>query len=626
MNIDRSVRPNERRASCVLVLLLTSLAFASNAAAQGASSGINGRVTDSTGGALPGVTVTITSPALQVPTMATTTEADGTYRFIQLPAGTYEAKYELQGFKATVRQGIVLAVGFIATISPALEIGGVEETITVSGASPVVDTTNNTITSRLSAAEMASIPTSRRPNDIAMMTPGMMISTMPTSTSIGLNGLNNNVSSGGISNYRISNEGVVGSSSGPRNSDMGNVAEVNVTQSGGTADIAQAGIYVNIISKSGGNDFHGRYAAFFTGSALQGNNIDANLNRQGITTAAQSTSYYTDLSGDLGGRLVRDKLWFYGSARDRRNKIGVLGAVNGPHDPNPTAPYLPTAWTEVINGKLSYQMTSKYQLVGFVDQEWNFDQGARLTRFVPKESSAILHYHPGAYKGEFKGTFTNRLLVAGSFAADISFPTYFPQAGFENLPNTLDLATQQVTGRTYPQDHRARYRWQQRADMTYLPAGSLFGMIGGSHELKVGFFGWRGSIDTAFFDDPIGNYILIFNTVGGVPHQPAQLRTYNSPINPHSLVENQSAYVSDRITTGRLTLNLGFRFERYHAWVPPQTKPAAAVVLNAYSGALDVPYTDAGTWNMPAPRAGFAYNLTKDGKTVIKGTYGWFND
>src|SRR4029077_21082369 len=108
--------------------------FAASAAAQSATSGINGKIQDTTGGALPGVTVTITSPALQVPSMTTVSEADGTYRFIQLPAGTYEIKYELSGFKANVRQGVVLAVGFIATVSPSLEVGGLEETITVSGA------------------------------------------------------------------------------------------------------------------------------------------------------------------------------------------------------------------------------------------------------------------------------------------------------------------------------------------------------------------------------------------------------------------------------------------------------------------------------------------------------------
>src|SRR5713226_1728453 len=124
-----------------------SMVFVSSAAAQ-ATSGINGKVTDATAGALPGVTVTITSPALQVPSMTTVTGVDGTYRFIQLPPGTFEAKYDLSGFRPSVRSGIVLTVGFIATINTVLEVGNVAETIVVSGASPVVDTTNNTVTSR----------------------------------------------------------------------------------------------------------------------------------------------------------------------------------------------------------------------------------------------------------------------------------------------------------------------------------------------------------------------------------------------------------------------------------------------------------------------------------------------
>lgn len=610
----------------VICLGLGSFLFVSAAAAQ-TSSGINGKVTDSTAGALPGVTVTITSPALQVPSMTTVTDADGTYRFIQLPSGTYEARYELSGFRQSVRAEILLAVGFIATINTSLELGGIQETITVSGASPVVDTTNNVVTSRLSAEAMASIPNGRRPNDIAMMTPGMMLTTMPVATSLGQGSFGNSVSSGGLTNYRIATDGVEHNSGGTRSPDLANVQEINVTQSGGTADIAQAGTYVNVVGKSGGNEFHGRYAGIATGNKLEGHNIDDALRKQGLSSV-NSTSYFYDINADLGGRIIRDRLWFYTSIRDRRNRVGLPGFVldAGPDGIYGTAdepPYLPTATNRISTLKLSYQPSSNYHLTGFYQREVDVDNGtftlAGVTRFTPYEASGRLLYSPSVSKIELNGTPRSNLLFTGMIGRDYSEPSYFEQPGREAIPAAIDLATSIRTGRYYPLDKRKRSKLATRADVTYLPTGSG---LGGKHELKVGMRTWSAFVDTSHFNSPGGNYLLLFDTLAGVRRQPSQLRTYNSPVTPHSVSRAYSAYVTDRVTVGsRLTLNLGFRWDRYHAWVPAQTK-----VQGPFGDAGDFAFIEAGKWNMPAPRAGFAYNMSADGKTVVKGTYGWFND
>ena len=596
----------------------------SSAAAQ-ATSGINGRVADSTQGTLPGVTVTITSPALQVPNMTTVTGSDGTYRFIQLPAGVYEVRFELAGFKPNVRQGIQLAVGFIATINPALEIGGVEETITVSGLSPVVDTTNTKVTSRLSSEDLAALPSGRRHNDIAMMTPGMMLTTVPVATNVGLTSWNNSITSGGLTNYRATTEGVELNSGGIRSPDYANVQEVNITQSGGTADVSQAGVYVSIVSKSGGNEFHGRYSAQASGGSLEATNVDDALRRQGVSFANKS-NWFFDGTGDLGGRIVRDKLWFYGSIRERRSNVNQPGVAlnagpDGQYNTGDEPPYDIKGINRVINGKLSYQANEKYQFSYYINREANVDPGARATRFVPYESSSTIRYNPTIQKGEVKATLSNRLLVNGLVARDYASPFYYARE--ENLlkPSVLDLATQISTGRLFPEDRRTRSKWQTKADVTYLPNGSLLG-IKGNHELKVGMRTWEAYIDTYHYDSPGGNYILIYDTIGGVSHQPSQIRLYNSPVYPHSLTSSQSGYITDRVTYGsRLTLNLGLRYDRYHAWVPEQTKEQGPF---GTSGTF--PFVEAGKWNLFAPRAGFAYNLAKDGKTVLKGTYGWFSD
>src|SRR5262249_3849559 len=155
-------------------------------------------------------------------------------------------------------------------------------------------------------------------------------------------------------------------------------------------------------------------------------------------------------------------------------------------------------------------------------QEYNVDFGGGLSRFVPQENSRKLEYNPLIAKGDIKVTFTNRLLFTALAARDHSFPTYFAAKGSEQLPTTVDLATQQMTGRSYPLDKRERSNWEIKSDLTYLSSGKLFGFLGGNHELKVGGSYWYAFIDTAHYDDPVGNYILVFNTIGGVAHTPSQ--------------------------------------------------------------------------------------------------------
>lgn len=565
---------------------------------------------------------------MQVTSLTAVTDADGTYRFVELPAGTYEARYELAGFRTAVRTGIQLAVGFIATINTVLDIGGLSESITVSGASPVVDVTNTRVASTLSVEQMSLIPNGRRPADIAMMTPGMMLNTIPNSSSLGQGSFANNVTSGGLSNYIIATDGVEHNNGGIRSPDLANVLEVNVTQSGGTADVAQAGTYVNVVSKSGGNEFHGRYASLFAHHSLEGNNLDDRLRSQNLTSL-NTTRYFYDANADLVGRIIRDRLWFYGSVRNRRNRVGLPGFVldagpDGRYQTGDEPPYLPTATNRIVTGKLSYQATDKYQYSAYFQREVDEDHGVfsalGATRFVPYEASGRLNYDPTISKGEVKGTPSNRVLFTAMVGRDFADVAYSAQPGRDNFPAARDLATQMRTGRWYPQDLRVRSKWQSRADLTYLP--TRVPGIGGDHELRVGWRWWFGNVDTWRLDSPGGNYILDFDTIGGRPHQPSQIVTYNSPVTPHTYSSGQSAYFTDRWTVGsRLTLNLGIRWDRYHAWVPEQTK-----VQGPFGTAGTFPRVEAGTWNRPAPRAGFAYNLTGDAKTVVKGTYGWLND
>jgi hypothetical protein len=161
------------RPAAVLVVALLSAAapgFAQNIT----SSTIDGVVTDESGGLLPGVTVTITSPALQVPSMTMASDSQGRYRFIDLPRGTYQLRFELQGFDPFVRQGLEVNAGFAARVNVQLKVGSLQETVTVSGAGPVVDLTTTRGGQNVSTDLITlSLPGLKQMADVIGMTPGL---------------------------------------------------------------------------------------------------------------------------------------------------------------------------------------------------------------------------------------------------------------------------------------------------------------------------------------------------------------------------------------------------------------------------------------------------------------------
>src|SRR5437660_609991 len=288
--------------------LATLLALAHPAAAQNISSAsIDGVVTDATGGALPGVTVTATSPALQVPQIMQTTDGQGHYRFIDLPRGTYQLRFEIQGFEPLVRQGLEVNAGFAARVNVTLKVGSVSETVTVSGASPVVDLTTtrggqNVSTDLITLA----LPGLKQMADVISMTPGLHSTDGYKPGAIGLNGrsrFNTYGIDSGNTNVTVMVDGFkIIANSQP---DFANSVETDVKTYGNSAEVKEAGALVNMVTKSGGNDFHGRLSEGYM--RQPSGNLSPELTARGLTVGT-SLKYHNDASADLGGRVVRDKL------------------------------------------------------------------------------------------------------------------------------------------------------------------------------------------------------------------------------------------------------------------------------------------------------------------------------
>ncbi|HJZ75863.1 MAG TPA: TonB-dependent receptor, partial [Vicinamibacterales bacterium] len=301
------------RAGMLVCLML--LASAGTALAQVSMGEVFGKVTDSTGAVLPGVTVTLSGPALIQPQTTLTTES-GAYRFPRIPIGTYTVAFELTGFKRNVREGIIIQAGFNAEIDAKLEISTVEETVTVSGESPVVDTRSTAIAASFSKDALETIPTARDPWVVLQQTPGMVMSGQNVGGN--LSGQQTSFTAMGTSNnQQWTMDGAVISDIGSNNSsptyyDFDSFDEINVTKGGSDASQQGAGVQVNFITKSGGNTFRGSARFYRTNQTFEANNI-SNAQRDLAAAGGNPIQNIDDYGVEAGGPIIKNKFWYWGT-------------------------------------------------------------------------------------------------------------------------------------------------------------------------------------------------------------------------------------------------------------------------------------------------------------------------
>jgi len=617
-----------RRATPVSVLIPFLFLWApALAGAQGVGVGsIQGRVTDETGATLPGVTVTISSPALQLRELTALTDSSGDYHFSDAPIGVYRVRYELAGFQSLVREGIRVTASFVARLDIVLKLGSVEETITVSGVTPIIDTSTTAGIISFSKETLETAPTSRAWAEVLAMAPGFR----PAGLDIGGDQLSNQRVN--IKNYGTSDqitpeiEGIntrQGSGSAGFFYDYSSLEEAQIKAVGNDAEVALPGGAWNALVKSGGNEFHGRYFGAFENQALQSENLSDELRAAGVSNNTGMRTF-RDFSGDLGGPIMRDRLWFYAAAHDQRNEKNVIGFSldAGPdgiyHTPDDTPAYDHTI-VKNATGKGTYQASRGVKMVGFYTyNEKVSPNGQEASRFTPFLSTYNYLFPTRAAKVEFDATPSNRLIYTVMFGRQWYDANRYPQDG-QNVKGNPQ-GTDRETGYNFgpqPTQLRPRSRWQTSGTVNYLPESFL----GGNHNLKAGYqFFWE-HVGTAWLNMASGDYFLTFDRVNNLSHQPAEITTYNNPIiSPASKETQYAGYVQDKWAIGRATVNLGLRIEQYHTFVDAQTKEQGVF---GTSGAF--PKLDVQTWTGVAPRAGVALDLDGKGRTVAKGTFGIFN-
>lgn len=642
--------------TAALLLALSSAAFAQ----QVQRGSIAGTIKDNTGGALPGVTVTVTSPALQVPSLVQVSNERGEYAVPDLGPGTYKVSYELPGFATMVREGVVLTSGFRAGIDINMQVATLAETITVSGASPVVDVTTTRGGGTISSELLAAIPSNGNFRDTLLMVGGMQANNAPmtgqvTAAAIGFNGISYGAGLGG----QVA-EGMKRLTFAPAN--FSAYEEVDVKTFGNTADVDNSGAVVQMVVKSGGNQFHGRYNNQFQNDRLQSTNLDDALRRQGLNSS-DSINFYNDFTGDLGGRIIRDKLWFYMNGRRTDNKWSPTGFVqNAGADgvyrtgDEPVAHATDRIRSGIV--KISWQPTQNHRFVGlYHDNNNHYFQ--YYGPFVPLESTARHNQLSRDIKPfDYQGTFGNRLLVSQMYGR-ATFSAYriwngpggVKHPGEEGgwvtgsgVPSVLNRTTGQKTGPAWDPNvlgTSTNPSNQLRGSVQYMPERS----VAGSHQIQVGYLAWWADAFRAFpggnsdvgctygknvcdANMGIGEYQLIFDqNAAGVPLG-AEAIIKNFPITGQHNRKNYSVYAMDqwRIAS-RVTINAGVRWEAKRMQVPPQHKDPSVPVgfVQPVGEVFDSPAREVGNFAAWAPRLGAAWDLTGDGKTVAKVAYGKFN-
>jgi carboxypeptidase family protein len=610
--------------------IVTTFGLAPAAAQTGQTFGeLVGKVTDDQGGLLPGVTVTLTGPAAMGSPTAVSNE-QGRYRFPAVNSGTYSLKFELAGFAPLVREGIVVPVRQTITVDAAMRLASLQETVTVSGQSPTVDVENTKVGARLSQEILTAVPTSRTIFGSTTVLPGMTMGRQDPG------GLNAATSTGmvahGAANYNLNYYGVTADT--PQNygsmyyMDFGSAEEVSVDTAAMGAEVGGGGgANINVIPKSGGNNLKGDAAWSITGKGywdnFTGNNITDDLRAQGITDPTLRN--LTDFNADAGGPFVKDRLWWFGSFRNYSTVEATPGysIVNGD---SLTNPFRSNLRNYTASGK--YQINKSNQLSAF----WTYNRKFQPNRNAGvNQPSPVNTLHQESPKNLINANWTsvfgqNTFLEVSSTYFHMHWPSTWSDE-FNALPASAQFpSTMNVTSGIYldgpePTGQRIRdaYRHQTNIGVTRY----IDGFLGASHQLKSGFENWwtpTGTDGFTIFDDTRIRYTGPASACSPTVRTgcaPSEAFLYNTPLTQLTKMRNFAAFVQDRASYSRVTLNLGLRWSYFDGSIPAQTGGGGK-----WFPVTSYPEVDPGySWNTLAPRTGIVYKLTEDGKNVAKASY-----
>ncbi len=635
--------------------------------ASAQTSAISGTVRDASGGVLPGVTVEVSSPALIEKTRSTVTSGSGTYSIVALRPGIYSVKFELPGFATVIREGVELTSDFTATISTELKVGTLEETLTVTGESPIVDTSNITQRVVMTQEVRDALPTGRNIQAVGIMIPGT------TLAQGGGGALSRDVGGSGnlqqsplqfrgsgdtvqtIEGLRLNNLCAQGAYSGVYWNDA-SFEEFSYVTGADSAEVGQGGMRVNMVPRDGGNSFRGsaifNYATESFGSDNCGSpgfvngvlqpctrsNLSGSktFNPNNTLTNVDVLQKIWDVNPSIGGPILRNKIWFnytfrhWGSEKTKADAYFDKNPSQFVYDPDTTRPGIDDGHIVSNAGRISWQMSGKDKVSVYHDEQKKYRNHWGIASTIPPEAAGVQVTPTSRVNvSKWTRTHTNKLLLEAGFGYYNQEYTELYQTSVTGLEEKVWSDEAIINSRVYnvldQSNNRQANAWPNPADhfsilRTFMGAASY---VVGSHNFRAGL-NWT-----------TGDWKLLTRWTGDM--QPI---TYNAgrpvsatlrlPSDRNNGVDRDLGFfLQDKWALGRVTLNLGLRYDQFigesrESSVLPSRLSGGATFGDCPDGTVDPGDLCTGqvqNWKDISPRVGFAMDLFGDGRTALKASY-----
>jgi hypothetical protein len=597
----------------VALVLMMGLSVATPASAQADRASISGLVQDSSGAVLPGVTVEASSPVLIEQSRTAVTDGAGRYSIIDLRPGTYTVSFTLTGFKTVRREGIILEGAFAAQVNMALEVGAVEENVTVTGASPVVDVQSTRTQLVVNQDVLQALPVMRSIQDQANLVPG--VTSRSTSAGQILSDFYiNSMAARGATDQHINYDGMrndmlLGAGTQAIAGGVNELAQVEMVYDigGQSLESPVAGVRMDAIPKEGGNKFAGTWRAFGSSHNLQSDNLTDALKNQGIK-AVNKLDFNWDNNVAVGGPIKENKLWYFSAFELSQFNILVANvffangkqADTGGHvKPNGTARL---TWQASPKDKISFGYYNSTSLTDRYDFSATTTPEAGLRVNSPINYSGILKWTRPA---------TSRILLEAGQSMAAS--TYH----WEYQPEVPIFEVSKLNGSTGITTNASSIAPVEEFNQSYNTIGNM-SYVTGSHAVKVGVSLTTGWDHTKV--EPHGDIVRLtfLNNPQGVPTA-STVTVRNSPVTAREeLNADLGLFAQDKWTRDRMTLTFGARYDYLNAQTAHETAPAGRFVPAREADAIPcLP-----CWNDWSVRVGGAYDLFGTGKTALKASVG----
>lgn len=605
---------------------------------------LSGTVRDTSGAVLPGVTVEAASPALIEKVRTAATDSTGQYRITELPPGTYTLTFTLSGFGAVSRQGVTVSGSGVIPVSVEMRVGNLQETITVTGESPLVDTQTTRREVVVDQNVISSLPITRTYGGVLYAVAGLSVApgvggndlmpSMAVFTAHGGNSTEGRMMVNGLP--------VAGSFSGNSVAQFGydipNAEELQVLVSGGLGESETGGPLANLVPRSGGNRFSG--SAFYSGTShrLQSDNIDDELRAVGIIEPPAIRGNW-DGSGSLGGPVLRDRLWFYGNGRTYGNSQVVEGAAPNLNVGKATEwLYAPEEGVEVrrvdsrldLSLRLTVQATQRNRF-SFSHQYQDRCFGSSLTidgddcrlrtgEWIGMGSATTTAEAGPGYsddpttltQGTYTATLSNRMLID----AAVSRFSY-GIVGSGQVPNDAVMSLVGVTERS---SMYGRANFTYRAPFTFSKYDNVpwnwraaLSYVTGAHSAKIGYQGAYFMYDRHTF---VNETQMRYFFTGGVP---TGVNYFVAPyLDLSDRTETHAVYVQDQWTRGRMTIQGALRYDFAKSWAPGDKQGSEETSrFNLQPLRFEETVSVRG-YHEINPRVGFSYDIFGNGRTALK--------